>query len=54
LHNVSAAYFNRGKRLGFTRGSEGITSLRKDDDGNPIEFIGVAYILSRDEREKNI
>ena len=38
------------KRLGFKREGEKKISFRKDDEGNPVEFIGVDYILSKKEK----
>jgi ribosomal-protein-alanine N-acetyltransferase len=35
------------ERLGFKKTSEGIVSFRKTVDGEPIEFIGHSYNLSR-------
>jgi len=37
------------KRLGFAPIKEDIISLRKDEKGNPIEFVGINFILSREE-----
>lgn len=37
------------ERLGFVPREEAITSLRKDEEGNPIEFIGIEFKLSREE-----
>jgi RimJ/RimL family protein N-acetyltransferase len=41
------------QQLGFIRGSEVVTSLRKDEDTNPIEFIGLEFLLSREEWKTN-
>jgi ribosomal-protein-alanine N-acetyltransferase len=35
------------ERLGFKKTSEGMVSFRKTADGNPVEFIGHSYSLTR-------
>lgn len=35
------------KRLGFQFVGEKLISFRKDEEGEPIEFVGVDYVLSR-------
>jgi ribosomal-protein-alanine N-acetyltransferase len=35
-------------KLGFRKTGESLTSLRKDEEGRPIEFIGASFELSRD------
>ncbi len=35
------------KRLGFKKVGEKIHSFRKDEEGKPIEFIGVDYLLTK-------
>ena len=37
------------KRLGFTSIRESIISFRKDERGKPIEFVGIDFILSRED-----
>jgi RimJ/RimL family protein N-acetyltransferase len=37
------------KRLGFKKIGESNQAFRKDEEGNPIEFIGIDYMLSRSE-----
>ncbi|MHA2181294.1 MAG: GNAT family N-acetyltransferase [Promethearchaeota archaeon] len=41
------------KRLGFIQVREAITSLRKDEKGNPIEFSALDFTLSREEWVKS-
>jgi len=35
------------KRLGFELVGEKKISFRKDEEGNPIEFVGVDYVLKK-------
>ena len=42
------------KRLGFSKTGETKQAFRKDGKGNPIEFVGVDYRLSRDEWQEQI
>ena len=37
------------ERLGFVKTGESTGSFRKTPDGKPIEFIGYAYAISKDE-----
>ncbi|MHA2038983.1 MAG: GNAT family N-acetyltransferase [Candidatus Hodarchaeales archaeon] len=41
------------KRLGFIQIGEAITSLRKDEKGNPIDFSALDFTLSREEWAKS-
>ena len=41
------------RRLGFIQVRETITSLRKDEDGNPIEFSALEFTLSSEEWVKS-
>ena len=41
------------KRLGFKFVREKNIAFRKDENGNPIEFVGVDYILKREDWRKN-
>lgn len=42
------------KRLGFVLVGETTQSFRKDSEGNPIEFVGNDYSLSKEEWIKNL
>jgi RimJ/RimL family protein N-acetyltransferase len=37
------------KRLGFTPTGENIISFREDEKGNPINFVGIDFTLSRED-----
>ena len=39
------------ERLGFKKTAESKSSFRNDSDGKPIEFLGYAYAISKDEWE---
>ncbi|MDO8125156.1 MAG: GNAT family N-acetyltransferase [Candidatus Hermodarchaeota archaeon] len=41
------------KRLGFREHGESKLSFRKDSEGNPIEFIGIDFMLTREDWMKS-
>ncbi|MDO8055672.1 MAG: GNAT family N-acetyltransferase, partial [Candidatus Hermodarchaeota archaeon] len=41
------------KRLGFREHGESKLSFRKDSEGNPIEFIGINFMLTREDWMKS-